>query len=100
MAKIIIGKERKRKKAIKANWAILNDRQAFAGLTSAKKAEMLRQAVCYLIKQQLKEEVADLQEKAGVSVLSSARKDVEQRTDEAIEKARDAVNEYLRPLTK
>jgi chromosome segregation ATPase len=50
--------------------------------------------------ERLQEEVRGLREKSEVSVLSSARKDVGNRTEEAIEKARNAVNEYLKPLTE
>ena len=44
-------------------------------------------------------ELTDIKEKVDTSVLVTAKKDVENVTDEMIEKARDAVSEYLKPLT-
>jgi len=48
----------------------------------------------------LTSENKELRERLEVSVLSSAKREVESKTDEMVKKAHEAVKEYLKPLTE
>lgn len=50
--------------------------------------------------EELAAENREIKKKLEASVLTSAKNDVLEKTDEMVEKARQAVNEYFKPVTK